>query len=53
MIGLMVVLLEFFSCMVSMESWWGVGAIPWGVGAILGDGYGIPRQDYVVKWGLV
>ena len=35
MIGLMVVLLMFFSCMVSMV------LVIWGVGAILVNGYGI------------
>ena len=39
MIGLMVVLLAFFAH--------GVILVLWGVGAILGNGYGIQRQNYV------
>ena len=39
--GLMVVLLTFHSCMRSMV------LVLWEVGTILGNGYGIQRQNYV------
>ena len=42
MIGLIVILLMSLSRMVSMA------LVLWEVGAILGNGYGIERQNYVV-----